>query len=550
VALLAGSIGLAAAATVYLQQRQAQTRRLEVAWREVILLRGQAQADPEEDPVKWHAALQAVKRAEDLLGPLIDAASQRRVRELGDQVPNATQAAKRDAKLLREVVDIRLAEADDRDGSASDASYAQAFRDAELDMDELGPEAAGAKIKARPEGVVLALAAALDDWAARRRTARPKDADAWKQLVAAARVADPEPTRDRLRQLWSEPDRKAQREPLLKLAQEADPRGWPPASLILLAGALADAGERDAAADLLRRSQAEHPGDVWVNYDLARLLEQFHPPRTEEAIRFYSVARALRPETAHELAHALEGRGRGDEAVVVFRDLTRLRSGNGRHWSCLGKLLRDRGDRAGSEAALGEAIAASRAAIQSQPDAAAAHFSLGNALRQRGQLAEAIAEYRAVIRLKPDFALAHTFLGGILCDAMHDYGAAVAEFRAAIRLKPDDDQPHYNLGVALYRQGKVDEAIAAYREAIRLKPNYANAHTNLGAALSRQGNLTEAIAEHREAIRLKADHPEAHANLGLSLRTLGEFAAAVEELRKARDLARNNSSSPRISSAN
>jgi hypothetical protein len=266
-AVLVGLIGLAAAATVYLQQRQTQVSRLALAVREVSLLRDQAQADQEGDPAKWHAAQQAVKRALDLLGPLIDTATQRHVQELGEQVASATQAAEQHAKLLREVVDIRSAWADDPDGSASDAAYAQAFRDAEIDLDELGPEAAGAKIKARPAGVVLALAATLDNWAARRRTAPPKDADAWKRLVATARSADPEPTRDRLRQLWSEPDLKAQRQPLLQLAKEADPHGWSPASLTLLAGALADAGERDAAIDLLRRSQAEHPGDVWLNYN-------------------------------------------------------------------------------------------------------------------------------------------------------------------------------------------------------------------------------------------------------------------------------------------
>ena len=242
VALLTGLIGLAAATTVYLQQRQVQASRLALALREVNLLRGQAQSDPEGDPFKWHAALQAVKRAEDLLGPLIDAASHRRVRELGDQVATATQAAERDAQFLREAVDVRSAEADDPDGSASDGAYARAFLDAGIDIDRLGPEAAGAKIKARPAGVTLALVAALDDWAEERRKARPKDADGWKRLVATARAADPDPTRDRLRQLWSEPDRKAQRELLLQLARQADPRGWPPASLTLLAGALDAAG--------------------------------------------------------------------------------------------------------------------------------------------------------------------------------------------------------------------------------------------------------------------------------------------------------------------
>ena len=36
-------------------------------------------------------------------------------------------------------------------------------------------------------------------------------------------------------------------------------------------------------------------------------------------------ARSLRPETAHELAHALEAKGETDEAIGVFEDLARQR---------------------------------------------------------------------------------------------------------------------------------------------------------------------------------------------------------------------------------
>jgi tetratricopeptide (TPR) repeat protein len=123
---------------------------------------------------------------------------------------------------------------------------------------------------------------------------------------------------------------------------------------------------------------------VWVNYNLARLLEQLHPPRKEEAIRFYSVARALRPETAHMLAHTLKDRGREDEAVVVLRDLKGRRSANGRHWGCLGKLLQARGDRGGAAAALEKAVAALREAIRLKPDDDVAHDNLGNALGHQG----------------------------------------------------------------------------------------------------------------------------------------------------------------------
>jgi superkiller protein 3 len=300
---------------------------------------------------------------------------------------------------------------------------------------------------------------------------------------------------------------------------------------------------------------------------LARLesVDQLHPPQTEEAVRFYSVARALQPETAHELAHALESRGRGDEAVVVFRDLTGLRRENGRHWRCLGKLLTERGDHAGSDAALGKAVAALHEEIRLKPDLAAAHTNLGlvlhdqrkpaeaiaefrtairlkphdawarsylgGALREQGKLAEAMAELREATRLEPDLAAAHNNLGGTL----HDLGKlaeAIVEFREAIRLKPDA-QSHSNLGGALIGQGKLSEAMAELREAIRLKPEHAAAHSNLGIALRNQGKLSEAIAACREAIRLQPDYPDAHTSLANALKDQGKLEEAITEYRAA-----------------
>ena len=81
-------------------------------------------------------------------------------------------------------------------------------------------------------------------------------------------------------------------------------------------------------------------------------------------------------------------------------------------------------------------------------------------------------------------------------------GDAAAAFRAAIRLKPDDAEAHYDLGVALGRQGRLYEAVAAFRAAIRLKPALAEAHYGLGSALYAQRKLDESVAAYREAVRL------------------------------------------------
>jgi tetratricopeptide (TPR) repeat protein len=50
-----------------------------------------------------------------------------------------------------------------------------------------------------------------------------------------------------------------------------------------------------------------------------------------------------------------------------------------------------------------------------------------------------------------------------------------------------------NLGVARSQLGDLEGAIASYREAIRLRPDFAMAHCNLGQALRRTGKLQEAL---------------------------------------------------------
>ena len=312
--------------------------------------------------------------------------------------------------------------------------------------------------------------------------------------------------------------------------------------MALLGEALAEIGEHEAAAGLLRRAQARYPGDVWLNYNLGRELEAVHPPRTEEAIGYYTAARALRPETGHELAHALEARGRGAEAIDVFQGLVALRPGDGRHWGCLGNLLKMRGDRALADAALDKAVEALREAVVRRPDFAYAHANLGVTLMRQGKLDEAIAEDRAAIRLRPDDGTSRLNLATALA-RQGKLDEAILEYREAIRLQPDDAKAHGNLGHALNSQGKLDEAILEYREAIRLQPDDNIYHYNLGDILRSQGKLGQAIAEYREAIRLQPDYAYAHSNLGLALLAQGKVDEAIAAHREA---LRHNPNYPNI----
>jgi serine/threonine-protein kinase len=389
------------------------------------------------------------------------------------------------------VVDIR-SRAEDRRGFVSDPAYAAAFRDAGLDVDALGPDAVAARIRAKPAGVALSLAAALDEWASRRRAARPKDDAGWGRLLAAARAVDPDPTRERLRALWAQSDPKAQRGPLLELAREADPRAWSAASLSMLAGALYAAEERDAAIALLRRAQAHQPGDVWLNFTLAAWLQAMRPPREDEAIGYYRAARALRPETAHELAHLLNWWGRGEEAVTVFEDLVRLRPGDGRHWLCYGRLLRVRGDRTRAGAALEKAIVALREEIRLRPDVGATHGNLGSALFAQGKWDEAIAEHRASVRLQPEVAENHNQFGYVL-NAQGKFAEAVPEHREAIRLQPDNAGYRNDLADDLCESGDLPGAMRLVREALQIDPGDGVTLATLSQILLVGGRFAEAV---------------------------------------------------------
>jgi serine/threonine-protein kinase len=509
--------------TYYLQQRQARAAARDriVAKAATLLDEAAAHAD---DVARWQVALAAVDQSESSG----DAELQARLAVLRTRAQAGLDAVRRDRALLDRLVDIRSAEADDPDGSATEHGYTDGFREAGLDLSTMSPSEAGAKIRARTPAVVLAIAAGLDDWTNIRRIRG--EVDGVKHLTEVAQSADPDPWRNELRTALLQRNKMATLGRLSELARSASFDSIGPVSLDLLARTLVICGDPAAAETVLRKAQRRHPDDVWVNFGLARVLEK--RARREEAIRYYTAARTIRPETAHELAHALDANGESDEAIEVFQDLARLRPKVARHLTCLGAALQKRGRSREAIVVLDQAVTVLREAIRARPDDALAHNLLGLALKHRGRLNDAIAEYREAIRLKPGDVGTLVNLGGALHDqGEHEEAAAVC--RKAILLQPREEKAFLNLGNALESQGKLDEAIVAFREAIRLSPDYVDALIGLGRALTRQGKHDEAGTPLREAIRLKPDEPSAHFNLGMILAFKGRLDDAIAEYREA-----------------
>jgi tetratricopeptide (TPR) repeat protein len=104
---------------------------------------------------------------------------------------------------------------------------------------------------------------------------------------------------------------------------------------------------------------------------------------------------------------------------------------------------------------------------------------------------------------------------------------SICYLTAAVALRPEAAQSHYNLGVALKAQNKLDEAVACYRKALEIQPTSAFTYRMLGHALLAQKKPDEAVAAFRTAVELDPTEGFLHNELGLALQTNKQLDEAV-----------------------
>ena len=168
------------------------------------------------------------------------------------------------------------------------SAYARAFQDYGIDVTVLPVAEAAERIRGR--SIRLELARALDFWSDmghRRIVANNRGLD-WKMLLAVAKLADPDPWRNQLREAVERRDSKG----LEALAAAAKTQLLKPGNLFLLGVALINDVGVHQAVDFLHRAQRQYPGDLWINDALGALLSY---PAPDEAVRFSTAALAVRP---------------------------------------------------------------------------------------------------------------------------------------------------------------------------------------------------------------------------------------------------------------
>jgi len=116
---------------------------------------------------------------------------------------------------------------------------------------------------------------------------------------------------------------------------------------------------------------------------------------------------------------------------------------------------------------------------------------------------------------------------GIALQKLGRADEAMEHFLETLRIHPEFEDAHSNLGVILAGKGRTDEAIKHYLEALRINPKSEEAHNNLGFDLQKQGRIDEAIGHYLKALRIKPDFEEAHYNLGNALFRKGDIDGAI-----------------------
>lgn len=330
-------------------------------------------------------------------------------------------------------------------------------------------------------------------------------------------------------------------------------------------------GRPTRALEAARRALRHGADDFHVLYNAGTLLLREQPaaagagasgpPRVEPALRELERAYELDPNSADvviNLGVACYLVGRPRQALNHFRAAVRLdpRHALARYNCALAYNLAEMYEEAESELeallasypqfpeafnAIGvvrllqgrlvEAAAQLRRAADAMPRSAIARSNLGLGYYLQGDKAAAGEQLRYAVALDPGLAAAQDLAGHVAMD-MKEMPSAITHFAALARLEPVNPDAHSNLGLAYYRDDRLNEAVECFRRALVFAPHSPEGHNELGIAYAKNRMLGEAAGHLRQVAEWRPNDPVVRSNLGLVYYFRAESEKAVENWRE------------------
>jgi Flp pilus assembly protein TadD len=161
--------------------------------------------------------------------------------------------------------------------------------------------------------------------------------------------------------------------------------------------------------------------------------------------------------------------------------------------------------------------------------------TLTNAQIQRWR--DSFTLFEHTLAVTPPNLIIENNLGSALSrSGRHD--EAAAHFEKALKIIPaHNDSLLYdsllNMGVTRFYQNRLPEAIEYYQAALHLRPDASKAHDLLGMALAMQNRGEAALDEMRHAAKLAPEDADIWKDLGVTLARLGRIPEAIDHFHEA-----------------
>jgi len=237
----------------------------------------------------------------------------------------------------------------------------------------------------------------------------------------------------------------------------------------------------------------------------------------------------LTSEQHEQVGDGYVRRNKPEMALVHFNKAIELDENNLDARVKRGNLLADQG--------LDEqALAEFNKVLEKSPDHAIANEAAGCVYFRAGLYDEAKEHLNRSVVLNPMLWKAHNFLG-IIHDRDREYEQATEEFSIALELHQGSgaDEIYNNLGVVHIARKQYARAVETFRRALQAGGVSSRTYNNLGLALARMGRLDEAL----QSFKYAGGEAKANNNLGYVLLTENQPARAVPYFEKALELCPN-----------
>jgi tetratricopeptide (TPR) repeat protein len=128
-----------------------------------------------------------------------------------------------------------------------------------------------------------------------------------------------------------------------------------------------------------------------------------------------------------------------------------------------------------------------------------------------------------------------------------DYSAAASTYGEVVKKNDANSTAQYNLGNALYKSDKKEDALTAYEKAQSQMTNYgerSNALYNKGVVLQNDKKLEDCIVAYKNALKLDPNNEDARHNLQLALKKQQQEKQKQDQDKKDKDDSKDKNKKP------